>query len=167
MSRRIVTLNQIFIENFISEGRHILYMSFASSSVRPKTLFLFDTESETQNGQYFWAVTITSQNHISNGTFFKRRNLVTDDKRTTRTKFPVNIKYFWINFVHRRSISCFSKLVFPKKLKNQKNIYNQLWNRHQNWTLMFRSRYQNPVSVVHQPTTVLAYLFYTTTSNVV
>ena len=76
MSRRIVTLNQIFIENFISEGRHILYMSFASSSVRPKTLFLFDTESETQNGQYFWVDIVTSQNHISKRTFFKGRNLV-------------------------------------------------------------------------------------------
>ena len=109
---------------------------------------------------------ITSQNNISNETFFKGRNLVTDHKRTTIKNFLLNIKYFWINFVHRRSISCFSKVVFPKKLKNQKNIYNQLWNRYQNWTLMFRSRYQNPVSIVHQPTAVLAYLFYTT-SNVV
>ena len=65
-------------------------MSFASSSVRPKTLFwfMFDTESETQNEQNFWADTIISTNRISNGTFFKVRNLVTDRKRTTKTKFP-------------------------------------------------------------------------------
>ena len=74
MSRRIVTLNQIFIENFISEGRHILYMSFASSSVRPKTLFwfMFDTESETQIAQYFWADTVTSQNHIQTKTHWDK-----------------------------------------------------------------------------------------------
>ena len=49
---------------------------------------MFDTESETQNGQYFWADTVTKQNHISNGTFFKGKNLVTNHKRTTKTKFP-------------------------------------------------------------------------------
>ena len=53
-------------------------MSFASSSVQPKTLFWFwfDTESETKNGQ----------NHISNGSFLKGRYLVTDHKRTTKTQ---------------------------------------------------------------------------------
>ena len=66
------------------------YIIHELCSVRPKTLFWFwfDTENETQNWKYFWADTVTSQNHISNKTLFKGRNLVTDHKRTTKTKFP-------------------------------------------------------------------------------
>ena len=49
---------------------YTFFFLFILTCVRPKPLlwFRFDTKTETQNGRYFWADTVTnriSQNHIS------------------------------------------------------------------------------------------------------
>ena len=90
-------------------------------SVRPKPLFWFRSETETQNGWYFPANTVTSWWH-QNFLVIDIMEFFSTIKGPKKPNFLQNIKYFCRSFQHKQRSSVFSKvylarLVNPGKRK--------------------------------------------------